>query len=69
MNNKYMEKEIKEKEIKIKLTKPEFVLLQMGIIALKKDLETHDPDKMSIPSIYIDEIFEKIKALNWDLNP
>ena len=55
-----------EKEIKIKLTKPEFTVLLIGVLALKVDLEQHDKDKLSIPSAYIDEVWRKVKELKWE---
>ena len=54
------------KKVEIELTKGEFVVIQMSVGAFKFDLEKNDPNKLSIPSLFIDEVWEKVKALNWN---
>jgi len=50
-------------KIDLDFTEEELVLLQMSVMAFKVDLEHHDPEKMSIPSHGIDDLWEKIQKI------
>ena len=50
-------------KIDLDFTENELILLQMSVMAFKVNLEQTDPEKISIPALGIESLWEKIQKI------